>query len=135
MNFAEKVKIDVDYVNRYLDRARISKSAFSEMNGHSRAWWSSVKNQSDSMLAVNQAKLICTLTGLDYEKLVIPEKPITYSNNPQNKQKNILEEDENLLQALVNCMNRIETKMAEAALNTNRLEIQMRTVLKELGVK
>ena len=135
MYHAEKVKIDVDYVNRYLERAGISKRDFSEMNGHSKAWWSCVKNQSDSKVAVNQAKLICTLTGLDYEKLVIPEKPITSNVLPQNGQKNILEEDETLLKALVNCLNRIETKVNESALNMNRLEIQMRTVLKELGVK
>lgn len=135
MYHAEKVKIDVDYVNRYLEKAGISKSDFSAMNGHSRAWWCCVKSQCDSKIATNQAKLICTLTGLDYEKLVIPEKPITSNAHPQNEQKNILEEDENLLKALVNCLNRIETKANESAMNMNRLEIQMRTILKELGVK
>ena len=134
MFHAEKVKIDVDYVNRYLKRAGISKRDFSEMNGHSRAWWSCVKSQCDSKIAVNQAKLICTLTGLDYEKLVIPEKPITSNAHPQNEQKNTLQ-DEELLKLLVNCLNRIETKVNESAMNMNRLEIQMRTVLKELGVK
>ena len=135
MYHAEKVKIDVDYVNRYLERAGISNSDFSAMNGHGRSWWTSIANRCDSKVAVNQAKLICTLTGLDYEKLVIPEKPITSSTNTQNEQKNIREVDENLLMALVNCLNRIETKVNESAMNMNRLEIQMRTVLKELGGK
>lgn len=131
MYFAEMVKIDVDYVNRYLEKKLISKRAFSEMNGHSRAWWNGVEKSCDSMVSVNQAKLICTLTGLDYEKLVIPE-PVKAI--PQNEQKSILEKDESMLKALMECMNRVETKANEAALNMNRLEIQMRTVLKELGV-
>ena len=135
MYHAEKVKIDVDYVNRYLEKKLISQREFSEMNGHSKAWWGSIKRDCNSMVAVNQAKLICTLTGLDYEKLVIPEKHITSNDYPCNERKNVMEEDENLLKALVNCLNRIEKKMDEATFNTNRLEIQMRTVLKELGVK
>lgn len=135
MYHSEKVKIDVGYVNRYLEKKSISKREFSEMNGHSRAWWSCVETKCDSMVAVNQAKLICTLTGLDYEKLVIPEKSITSNANPQNEQKSILEEDGTLLNALVNCLHRMETKMDEMALDMKRLEIQMRTVLKELGVK
>lgn len=134
MYHAEKVKIDVDYVNRYLEKKLISKKQFSEMNGHSKSWWSSIEKKCDCMVAVNQAKLICTLTGLDYEKLVIPEKPITSNAHPQNEQKNTLQ-DEELLKLLVNCLNRIETKVNESAMNMNRLEIQMRTVLKELGVK
>jgi hypothetical protein len=133
MFHAKKVKIDVDYVNRYLEKKLISKKQFSEMNGHSNSWWSSIEKKCDCMVAVNQANLICTLTGLDYEKLVIPEH--TTSNAPQNEQKSILEEDETLLKALVNCMNRIEKKMDEATIDLTRLEIQMRTVLKEMGVK
>lgn len=135
MTSGEKVKVDSAYVNRYLEKAGISKSEFSVMNGHSRAWWCGIENRCDCKITPNQAKLICTVTGLDYEKLVIPEKSITSNAYPRNEQKNILEDDEALLQALVNCLHRMETKMDEAALNMNRLEIQMRTVLKELGVK
>lgn len=135
MRHAEKVKIDVDYVNRYLEKKLITQREFSEMNGHSKSWWASIKRDCNSMVAVNQAKLICTLTGLDYEKLVIPEKCITSNACPRNEQKSMLEEDETLLEALVNCLHRIEAKTDEAALNMNRLEIQMRTILKELGVK
>lgn len=137
MYIAEKVKIDSAYVDRHLEKNGISQSDFSEMNGHSRGWWHGIKSKNDSMVAVNQAKLICTVTGLDYEKLVIPENSITSNTNPnpQNEQKTILEEDETLLKALVNCMNRIEKKVDEAAIDLTRLEIQMRTVLKELGVK
>ena len=128
---AEKVKIDVDYVNRFLEKKHITKKDFSEMNGHSRGWWESIKRSCDSMVAVNQAKLICTLTGLDYEKLVIQERPAIQ----QDEKKNILTEDENLLKALVNCLNRIEKKVDEATIDMTRMEIQMRTILKELGVK
>jgi len=130
---SEKVKINSALLNRYLEKNGISKAKFSEMNGHAHNWWSSIENRADSMVAVNQAKLICSLTGMDYEKLVIPER--TTSNAPQNEQKSILEEDETLLKALVNCMNRIEKKMDEATIDLTRLEIQMRTVLKEMGVK
>lgn len=134
MYHAEKVKIDVYYVNRYLGKHLISKKEFSEMNGHSNAWWSSIEKKCNCMVAVNQAKLICTLTGLDYEKLVIPEKPITSNDHPQNEQKPLMADDESI-QALVNSLNRIEQKMDVAALDMKRLEIQMRTIMKELGVK
>lgn len=135
MRYAEKVKIDTAYVNRHLKKNGISKSKFSEKAGHSQTWWSGIEKRCDSMVAVNQAKLICHITGLDYEKLVIPEKRITSNACPRNEQKSMLEEDETLLQALVNCLHRIEAKTDAAALNMNRLEIQMRTILKELGVK
>lgn len=130
---SEKVKIDSAYVNRYLEKNRISKSKFSEMQGHANNWWSAIVSRADSMVAVNQAKMISTITGIAYDMLVIPEH--TTSNAPQNEQKSILEEDETLLKALVNCMNRIEKKMDEATIDLTRLEIQMRTVLKEMGVK
>ena len=130
---SEKVKIDSALLNRYLEKNGISKSKFSEMVGHANNWFSCIVKRADSMVSKNQAKLICTVTGLDYEKLVIPER--TTSNAPRNEQKSILEEDETLLKALVNCMNRIEKKMDEATIDLTRLEIQMRTVLKEMGVK
>ena len=133
MTPGEKVKVDSSYVNCYLEKNGISKSDFSVMNGHSRSWWRGIESRCDCKITPNQAKLICSVTGLDYEKLVIPEH--TTSNAPQNAQKSILEEDETLLKALVNCMNRIEKKMDEATIDLTRLEIQMRTVLKEMGVK
>ena len=131
MYFAEKVKIDVAMAERYMAFHKLSKAEFSQKMGHSRSWWYGIRKV-EGYMPVNQAKLLCHMLGVEYDKIVIPEPRIS---TPCNIQKNVLEEDESLLQALVNCMNRIEKKVDEAALNTNRLEIQMRTVLKELGVK
>lgn len=128
MRYADKVKIDVAYVNRYLKAKGISNSEFSEMNGHSHNWWKSIELRCNSMVSKNQAKLICNVTGLDYEKLVIPERK-TFNDilSP------VPAENEN--QLIINSLHRLETKMEEAHLSMTRLEIQMKTILKELGVK
>lgn len=127
MKYAAKVKIDVAYVNRYLKAKGISNSEFSEMNGHSKSRWKSIEMRCNSMVAQNQAKLICSITGLDYEKLVIPERR-TFCDilSP------VPAENEN--QLIINSLHRLETKLEEVRLNTTRLEIQMKTILKELGV-
>jgi len=127
---ATKVKIDMEFAENYMAFHNLSKSEFSQKMGHSASWWTGVK-RGGGYMPPNKAKLMCSMLDMDYEKLVIPERQTL----PQNEQKSILEEDESLLKALVECMQRMETKANEAAMNMTRLEIQMRTVLKELGVK
>ena len=122
---AEKVKIDTAMVERYMDINQMNGRELSEKMGHGRTYWNNVKAR-DGEMTPYKAKLLCSILGMDYNKLVIPER--------QNEHKSILEEDESL-QALVNSMNRIEKFVGEVNMNMTRLEIQMRTVLKELGVK
>ena len=126
---AEKVKIDVKMAEKHMAFHNLSNSEFSQKMGHSHNWWQGVRKSEHVM--PNKAKLMCSLLGMEYTKLVIQERPAIQ----QNQQKCILEEDETLLKALVNCMNRIEKKVDEATIDLTSMEIQMRTILKELGVK
>ena len=126
MHCAVKVKIDMEFAEKYMASHGFSKSEFSQKMGHSASWWTGVK-RGGGYLPTNKAKLMCSMLDMDYNKLVVQER--------QNEKKSILEEDERLLKALVECMQRIETKANEAHMNMTRLEIQMRTILKELGVK
>lgn len=123
---AAKVKIDMEFAEKHMAFHNLSKSEFSQKMGHSASWWTGVK-RGGGYMPPNKAKLMCSMLDMDYNKLVVQER--------QNEKKSILEEDESLLKALVECMQRIETKANEAAMNMTRLEIQMHTVLKELGVK
>lgn len=126
MHFAAKVKIDIEFAEKYMAFHNLTKSEFSQKMGHSPSWWAGVR-RGGGYVPPNKAKLMCSMLDMDYNKLVIKER--------QNEQKSILEEDVSMLKALVECMTRVETKANEAAMNMTRLEIQMRTVLKELGVK
>lgn len=123
---SEKVKINVAMVERILSAHNLTLSEFSQKMGHGRTWWNGVKLK-DGYTDVNKAKLLCHVLGVDYSKIVIPEPRITSNANPCNEQKPLYADDESI-QGLVNSINNIE-------LAVKRLEIQMRTILKELGVK
>lgn len=127
---AEKVKIDLAMAEKYMAMHKLTKSEFSQKMGHSHNWWHGVIRNGGYIMPA-KAKLMCSLLGMEYNQFVIP----AHSAAPKNEQKSIREEDENLLKALVNCLNRIEKKVDEAAIDMTRMEIQMRTILKELGVK
>lgn len=126
MYFAEKVKIDVAMAERLMQLHNLTMAEFSVKMGHSRSWWNGIK-KNDGYMAVNAAKLMCHLLGMDYGKVVIPEPRITTSAAPCNEQKPLYADDKSI-QGLVNSITTIE-------LTVKRLEIQMRTILKELGVK
>lgn len=123
---AEKVKIDVDMVERHMALYSLTKGEFSQKMGRGKTWWHGIK-KADGYMAVNAAKLMCLLLGMDYNKVVIPEPRIMISNSPSEGQKPLYADDESI-QGLVNSMNAIE-------LTVKRLEVQMRTILKELGAK
>lgn len=127
---ATKVKIDLAMAEKYMAMHKLTKSEFSQKMGHSASWWTGVR-RGGGYMPPNKAKLMCSMLDMDYNKLVIPERPAIQ----QNEQKSILEDDESLLKALVECMQRMEAKANEASMNMTRMEIQMRTILKELGVK
>lgn len=126
MYFAEKVKIDVEMAERYMALHSLTLSEFSQKMGHCRSWWNGIK-KAEGYMPVNKAKLLCHMLGVDYSKIVIPEPCITANANPCNEQKPLYADDESI-QGLVNSITNIE-------LTVKRLEIQMRTILKELGVK
>jgi len=126
MYFAEKVKIDVTMAERYMAFHSLTKGEFSQKMGHGRTWWNGIKTK-DGYMAVNQAKLLCHMLGVEYDKIVIPEPRITTNAAPCNEQKPLYADDASI-QGLVTSMNTIE-------LTVKRMEIQMRTILKELGVK
>lgn len=73
---AEKVKIDVEYIDDYRKQRGISSSEFSKQLGFCNNWWS--KNSQHGYIKVNVAKLMCALhPALEYNKLVIQEvKPV-----------------------------------------------------------
>ena len=126
MYHAEKVKIDVEMAERYMALHSLAMCEFSQKMGHARSWWNGIK-RADGYMPVNKAKLLCHMLGVDYSKIVIPEPRITSNANPCNEQKPLYADDESI-RGLVNSINNIE-------LIVKRLEIQMRTILKELGVK
>ena len=125
MYFAEKVKIDVAMAERYMAFHKLSKAEFSQKMGHSRSWWNGIRKV-EGYMPVNQAKLLCHMLGVEFDKIVIPE-PKDFNDILQPVGKPLYADDESI-QGLVNSITNIE-------LTVNRLEIQMRTILKELGVK
>ena len=126
MYFSEKVKIDVEMAERYMALHSLTKGEFSQKMGQGRTWWNGIKRY-DGYMHVNKAKLLCHVLGVDYSKIVIPEPRITSNATPCNEQKPLYADDESI-QGLVNSITNIE-------LTVKRIEIQMRTILKELGVK
>lgn len=125
MYASDKVKIDVALVEAFIKRKGITKGKFSEMMGHNDNWWHGIK-RNGGIITPNKAKLICTVLGMSYDQLVIPDRT-TSNAYPGNEQKPLYADDQSV-QAMVNSLNRLENGM-------NRLEIQMRVLLKELGVK
>ena len=72
---AEKVKIDVEYVDAFIKKRNMTNVKFSESLGFNNNWWS--KNRKIGYIKPNVAKLMCTVYPLEYDKLVIPEeKPV-----------------------------------------------------------
>lgn len=73
---AEKVKIDVEYVESFRRKHDMNAAQFPESLGFNVSWWS--KNRQIGYIKPNVAKLMCTIyPTLDYNKLVIPEeKPV-----------------------------------------------------------
>lgn len=126
MYYSEKVKIDVAMAERYMVYHSLTKGEFSQKMGQCRTWWHGIK-KNDGYMAVNKAKLLCHMLGVEYDKIVIPEPCITTNAAPCNDQKPLYADDASI-QGLVNSITNIE-------LTVKRMEIQMRTILKELGVK
>ena len=125
MKVIDKVRIDIDLVEAFIARKGMTKAKFGECMGFADNWWHGIK-RNGGMITPNKAKLICTVLGMNYDQLVIPERT-TSNAYPGNQQKPLYADDESI-RAMVNSLNRLENGM-------NRLEIQMRVLLKELGVK
>lgn len=125
MKASDKVKIDTALVETFLTLKHMTKAEFSEKMGYADNWWHGIK-RNGGMITPNKAKLICSVLGMEYSQLVIPDRA-TSNAYPCNEQKPLLADDKSI-QAMVNSLNRLENNM-------NRLEIQMRVLLKELGVK
>ena len=126
MYYSEKVKIDVAMAEKIMAAHSLTMGEFSQKMGHGRTWWNGIK-KNDGYMAVNQAKLLCHMLGVEYDKIVIPEPRINTNATPCNEQKPLYADDASI-QGLVNSITNIE-------LTVKRMEIQMRTILKELGVK
>lgn len=125
MKAIDRVRIDIDLVEAFIARKGMTKGKFSECMGFADNWWCGIK-RNGGIVTTNKAKLICTVLGMSYDQLVIPDRT-TSNAYPNNEQKPLYADDESV-RAMVNSLNRIENNM-------NRLEIQMRVLLKELGVK
>lgn len=126
MKINEKVKIDTALVEAFIARKGMTRGKFSMSMGHADNWWQGIKGKANGYVTPNKAKLICTVLGMEYNQLVIPDTTASDAYHC-NEQKPLLADDKSI-QAIVNSLNRLENSM-------NRLEIQMRVLLKELGVK
>lgn len=123
---AEKVKIDVDMAEQFMRMHNLTMSEFGQKMGRCRSWWFGIR-KADGYMTKNAANLMCHVLGMNYDKVVIPEPNITINTTPSEGQKPLYSDDESI-QGIVNSMNTIE-------LTVKRIELQMRTILKELGVK
>lgn len=102
MGRASMVRIDPEYVERYLERKNISHTDFCRRLGYSEHWWRGVRNKGGCRVKPNVARLICEMYSLDYEKLVVRDEP---ENKPT---EDAVDES---VHALVETLFRIETKI------------------------
>ncbi len=76
MKPAKKVKLNADYINAFLYRNNLTRSAFSMKMGHADNWLAGVLREDGSYkgcIPERKARLMCTTWGMDYDKLVVKE--------------------------------------------------------------
>ena len=114
MNKPKKVKLNIDYIESFLYRNHLTKKEFSEKIGHADNWLAAVKTggkaYEDNRVAESKARLICTVWGLEYDKLVIKD-PEPQAEAPAEEQDNL----EKAILMIANCMAGVTDNQARMA--------------------
>ena len=122
---ANEIFVNVEKAEKILATNKIKQCDIGEMMGLSRSWWAQVKRNGGRM-SQSKSVLLCKILNADFEYITQKDNMVV---KPQEDQFS----DE--IQAT---LSRIEKAIADLAGTTaheiNRLQIQMRTILKELGV-
>ena len=129
----KKVKLNIDYINAFLYRNNLTKKEFSEKLGHADNWLSAVSNGAkayeDNRVLDGKARLICTVWGLDYDKLVIKDP------EPQPEPEAPAEEQDNLEKAILliaNCMAGVSDNQARMADLLTEINTKVDALYKQL---
>lgn len=125
MKASKKVKLNLDYIESFLYRNNLTKKEFSEKLGHADNWLNAVKTggraYEDNRVNEGKARLMCTVWGLDYDKLVIKDpEPKPEAPAPAEEQDNL----EKAILMIANCM---------AGVTDN--QSRMADLLKEINTK
>lgn len=120
-----KVKVNIDLVENRLKVLGMSMASLSHSMGHSTSWWHSVKHAGGEM-SENKAKLLALMISMDVNNIIFKEDDVPTKD---------AETDKILMETVARIEAQVNNIAEETAKNLARLEIQMRTILKELGVK
>lgn len=77
MKCKSKVKLNFDYIDGFLNKNNITKTDFCCRIGHSNNWYTEVKKGKNSYIdgiSDKKAHLICTVWGMEYDKLVAKQE-------------------------------------------------------------
>lgn len=113
MKASKKVKLNLDYIESFLYRNNLTKKEFSEKLGYADNWLNSVKAggraYADNRVNEGKARLMCTVWGLDYDKLIIKD--------PEPQAETPAEEDnlEKAILLIANCMAGVTDNQAKMA--------------------
>ena len=123
-----EVFVNVKKVEKILVANNITQIHFGEMLGCSRSWWAMTK-RNGGRISLSKANLICRVLNIDLDCIIASSASDTQEKNPHEDQ---------ISKEIMDAVSRIEKAVADLAGTTaheiNRLQIQMRTILKELGV-
>ena len=120
--------IDIEKVEKILSSNNIPQCALGGMVGNSVSWWASIKRNGGHMSS-SKAKLLSSVLGVSLDYILASP----FADESQEKTQG-----EQITKEISEAVGRIEKAIADLAGATaheiNRLQIQMRQVLKELGV-
>jgi transcriptional regulator with XRE-family HTH domain len=123
-----EVFVNVNKVEKILKANNIPQYYLGEMLGCSRTWWCNVK-KNDGRISRTKANLLCNVLKTDLDYIAVSSASDTQEKNPHEDQ---------ISKEIMDAVSRIEKAVADLAGTTaneiNRLQIQMRTILKEFGV-
>lgn len=122
---ANEIFVNVEKVEKLLNTNKIPQTLLGEMMGLSRSWWAQIKRNGGRMSQL-KAVLLSKILNADFEY-------ITRKDNMAEKPQ-----EDHLSNEIQATLSRIEKAIADLAGTTTheitRLQIQMREILKELGV-
>lgn len=123
-----EVFVNVNKVEKILAANNITQRHLGEMLGCSMSWWAMVK-KNGGRIGLSKAKLLCSVMNIDLDCIIASTASDTQKKNPQEDQS---------VKEIADTVSRIENAISDLTRTTmneiNRLQIQMRTILKELGV-
>ena len=122
---ANEIFVNVEKVEKLLNTNKIPQTQIGEKMGLSKSWWAQIKRNGGRMSQL-KAVLLSKILNADFEY-------ITRKDNMAEKPQ-----EDHLSNEIQATLSRIEKAIADLAGSTaheiTRLQIQMREVLKELGV-